>query len=148
MPHPRYNLCGLFCKIHCLTSWHRDTSSSHAGGINMAKGSNIPDEALPGRVVDLGGLVNYQEGAVVSRALVSRSTGTVTLFAFDKGQQLSEHTSPFDALVQVLDGELDVTISGSPLRLDAGQIVIMPADKPHALRAPKRAKMMLVMVRS
>jgi quercetin dioxygenase-like cupin family protein len=114
----------------------------------MAKGSNIPDEGLPGRVVDLGGLVDYQEGAVVSRALVSRPTGTVTLFAFDKGQQLSEHTSPFDALVQVLDGELDVTISGSPLRLDAGQIVIMPADKPHALRAPRRAKMMLVMVRS
>ena len=103
---------------------------------------------LLARVVDLAGLVEYQEGAVVSRTLVKKATGTVTLFAFDVRQEISEHSSPFDALVQVLAGELEITISGNPLRLTEGQMVIMPAEEPHALRAMQRAKMMLVMIRS
>jgi quercetin dioxygenase-like cupin family protein len=103
---------------------------------------------LTGRVAELAALVDYQQGAVVSRTLVKKATGTVTLFAFDEGQQLSEHTTPFDALVQVLEGEVEITISGNPLRLAGGQMVIMPADRPHAVRALGRFKMMLVMIRS
>ena len=114
----------------------------------MARDKDIADDGLRGRVLDLGGLLDYQDGAVVSRTLIKRPTGTVTLFAFDAAQELSEHTSPYDALVQVLDGELEITISGSPLPLTTGQMVIMPAEKPHALRATSRAKMMLVMIRS
>ncbi len=114
----------------------------------MTNDDSHTDDGLRGRVVDPRELVDYQDGAVVSRTLLKKSTGTVTLFAFDAGQELSEHTSPFDALVQVLDGEVEITISGSPLRLTAGQMLIMPADKPHALRATRRMKMMLVMVRS
>ena len=114
----------------------------------MGDGDNMRHDGLSGRVVDLAELVDYQDGAVVSRTLIKRATGTVTLFAFDEGQELSEHTSPFDALVQMLDGELEITISGNPMRLTPGRMVIMPADKPHALRATRRAKMMLVMIRS
>jgi quercetin dioxygenase-like cupin family protein len=114
----------------------------------MAKDEKIPNSEPPGRVVNLGDLVDYQNGAVVSRTLVKKPTGTVTLFAFDAGQELSEHTSPFDALVQVLDGQAEITISGSPLRLGAGQMVIMPAQQPHAVRATARVKMLLVMIRS
>ena len=114
----------------------------------MATDANPPDDDLLARVIDLAGLAEYQAGAIVSRTLIKKATGTVTLFAFDAGQELSEHTAPFDALVQVLDGEAEITISGSPLRVTAGQIVIMPAEKPHAVKAVKRFKMLLVMVRS
>ena len=100
------------------------------------------------RVVNLAGLVDYQDGAVVSRTLIKKPTGTVTLFAFDQGQELSEHTTPFDALVQVIVGEAEITISGKPLQLSAGQMVIMPADRPHAVHATGRFKMILVMIRS
>jgi quercetin dioxygenase-like cupin family protein len=85
---------------------------------------------------------------VVSRTLVKRGTGTVTLFAFDEGQELSEHTAPFDALVQVLDGEAEITISGNAIRARAGEAVLMPANQPHALRAVARFKMLLTMIRS
>ncbi|MBI5625254.1 MAG: cupin domain-containing protein [Elusimicrobia bacterium] len=105
-------------------------------------------ESLKGKVLEPGKLVDYQAGAVVSRTVVERPTGTVTLFAFDQGEGLSEHTAPFDALVQLLDGEAEVTVSGKPHRLKAGQAIIMPAGKPHALRAVKRFKMELVMIRS
>ena len=107
----------------------------------MENNSNPPGD-------DLAGLVDYQQGAVVSRTLIKKATGTVTLFAFDAGQELSEHTAPFDALVQVLDGEAEITISGNPLRVTAGQMVVMPANEPHAVKAPKPLKMMLVMIRS
>ena len=103
---------------------------------------------LTGSVVDLTGLINYQEGAIVSRTLTQKPTGTVTLFAFDRGQELSEHTTPYDALLQVLDGDAEVTIGGEPLRLVAGQMVIMPADVPHAVKAVGRFKMLLTMIRS
>ncbi|OHB83766.1 MAG: cupin [Planctomycetes bacterium RBG_16_64_12] len=99
-------------------------------------------------VLEPGQLVDYQPGAVVSRTVVKKPTGTVTLFAFDEGQTLSEHTSPFDAMVQVLDGEAELTIEGKPFRLVAGQALIMPADKPHAVAAVKRFKMLLTMIRS
>ena len=93
-------------------------------------------------------LVNYQEGAVVSRTLVNRTTGTVTLFAFDDGQGLSEHTAPFDALAYLLEGEAEITVSGKPLRTTAGEAVLMPANQPHSLKALTRFKMLLTMIRS
>ena len=99
-------------------------------------------------VVRLIELVNYQEGAVVSRTLVNRATGTVTLFAFDEGQGLSEHTAPFDALAHVLEGEAEITVSGKPLRTAAGEAVLMPANQPHSLKAQTRFKMVLTMIRS
>jgi len=114
----------------------------------MENTTNTSGDNLSGKVVELAGLSDYQDGAVVSRTLIKKTTGSVTLFAFDQGQGLSEHTAPFDALVQVLEGEAVVTISGNPLRLTAGQMVIMPAEKPHAIHAVRRFKMLLTMIRS
>ncbi|MFN8597295.1 MAG: cupin domain-containing protein [Anaerolineae bacterium] len=93
-------------------------------------------------------LVAYQPGAVVSRTLINQKTGTVTLFAFDAGQELSEHTAPYDALVQVLDGETRITIAGQPFDLKAGDLIIMPANQPHAVSATTAFKMLLTMIRS
>ncbi len=107
----------------------------------------VPPELL-GKVEAVAGLIDYQLGAVVSKTVINKKTGTVTLFAFDKGQGLSEHTAPFDALVQLLDGQGEVSISGKPLSLKSGEMVIMPANEPHSLRAVERFKMMLVMIRS
>jgi len=101
--------------------------------------------ALPHRVVDL---IDYQADAVVSRQIVKAKTGTVTVFAFDAGQGLSEHTAPFDALVQVLDGEVQITVSGKSHKVEAGELIVLPANKPHALKAVRRFKMLLVMIRS
>lgn len=101
-----------------------------------------------GVILDVSNLAAVQEGAVVSRTVLDRETGTVTVFAFDQGQGLSEHTAPYDALVYILEGTLSVRISRKPLRLDAGQAVIMPAGKPHSLTAEKRCRMLLVMIRS
>ncbi|MBC7260038.1 MAG: cupin domain-containing protein [Chloroflexi bacterium] len=103
---------------------------------------------LHAQVVNPSELVAYQDGAVVSREIVSQKTGTVTLFAFDAGQGLSEHTAPFDALVLVLDGEAEITIAGTPFQVQAGEMILMPAHKPHALKAIRRFKMMLVMIRA
>lgn len=103
---------------------------------------------LTGQVVSLAELVAYQDGAVVSRTVIQKKTGTVTLFSFDEGQGLSEHTAPFDALVYILDGEAEVTISGKSMNLKTGEMVIMPANEPHALNAVKKFKMMLVMIKS
>jgi quercetin dioxygenase-like cupin family protein len=105
-------------------------------------------ESLLGRALDLNTLISYQEGSVVSKTLVDRGIGTITLFSFDAGQGLSEHTAPFDAFVQIVDGEAEVTISGETHMVQAGEIIIMPADKPHALRAEKRFAMLLVMIRA
>lgn len=93
-------------------------------------------------------LVGYQEGAVVSKTLIDKKTGTVTLFAFGDRQGLSEHTAPFDALVQVLDGEVDIRIAGQTFQLKPGEIIVMPANEPHALKAISPFKMMLTMIRS
>ena len=93
-------------------------------------------------------LLDYQERAVVSRTLIEKETGTVTLFAFDRGQGLSEHTAPFDAMVCILDGKAEITISGNPNILKQGDMIIMPANEPHALKAVEKFKMMLIMIRS
>jgi quercetin dioxygenase-like cupin family protein len=97
---------------------------------------------------DIASLVDYQEGSVVSREIIHKAGGTITLFAFGLGQGLSEHTAPFDALVYLLDGEAEITIAGESSRVRAGQMQILPAGKPHSLKAIKRFKMMLVMIRS
>ena len=92
--------------------------------------------------------VNYQDGSIVSREIVKKPTGTVTAFAFDQGQGLSEHTAPFDALVQILEGEAEVTLAGKPNQIHGGQMILMPANLPHALKAITRFKMILTMIRS
>ena len=98
--------------------------------------------------MNLAERVGYQKDAVVSKTIIDKKTGTVTLFAFDQGQGLSEHTAPFDAMVQVLDGEVEIRISGNPHRVKAGQMIIMPANEPHALKAVASFKMLLTMIRS
>ena len=105
-------------------------------------------EKLVGQAIRLVNLADYQEGSVVSRTIIDKKTGTVTFFAFAEGQSLSEHTAPFDALVYLLEGEAEVVISGKPIRLVGGEMVIMPAHQPHALRAVKNFKMILIMIRS
>jgi quercetin dioxygenase-like cupin family protein len=113
-----------------------------------------PDEPTKNReisgaeVVSLTDLVNYQAGSVVSRTIMRRPMGTVTLFAFDEGEGLSEHTAAFDALAHVLEGEAEIVISGKPVRTKAGDAVLMPAHQPHALRAITKFKMVLTMVRA
>jgi quercetin dioxygenase-like cupin family protein len=98
-------------------------------------------------VLSMAELVSYQEGSVVSRQITKADAGNVTLFAFDKDQELSEHTAPFDALVHVLEGETEIRISGKPFQLKAGDAIIMPADEPHALKAIQKFKMLLTMIR-
>lgn len=105
-------------------------------------------DELSAKVLDLAELVDYQEGSVVSRTLIKTDTGTVTLFAFDKGQGLSEHTASFDAFVYVIEGQAKINISGQPHQLNKGQMIIMPANRPHSLQAIERFKMALVMIKS
>ena len=99
-------------------------------------------------VLRLASMVEAQAGSVVSRTLVKKEKGTVTLFAFDEGQGLSEHTAPFDALVHVLEGEAEIRVSGTPHRLAAGEAILLPANEPHALHAPRPFKMLLTMIRA
>jgi len=103
---------------------------------------------LIGQVVDLSGLIDYQKGSVVSRTVIDKPAGTITLFSFDKDQGLSEHTAPYDALANVIEGEVEITISGKPSNVRQGEMLIMPANEPHALKAVTRFKMMLVMIKS
>jgi quercetin dioxygenase-like cupin family protein len=105
-------------------------------------------EDLAAKALKLADLVQTQPGAIVSREIVRKKTGTVTVFAFDKGEELSEHTAPFDALVIAQEGQADVSISGTPHRVKAGEMIIMPAGKPHALKAVDAFKMALIMIRS
>lgn len=105
-------------------------------------------EVVMSKALDMAKLVDYQDGAVVSRTVIKKPTGTVTVFAFDKDQGLSTHSAPFDALVQILEGDALITISDKPNRVKAGEIIILPANKPHGLKAVKPFKMMLVMVKS
>ena len=108
---------------------------------------NKNSDDLKAKTLDLAEIVRYQDGAIVSREIISRPAGTVTVFAFDKGEQLSEHTAPFDAMITVLDGEAEVTIGGQANLVKAGQMIIMPAAVPHALIALTRFKMLLVMIK-
>ncbi len=93
-------------------------------------------------------MIDYQKGSVVSKELIKKEKGTVTLFAFDKGQGLSEHTAPFDALVYLIDGKAEIAIAGKVNSVKAGEVVIMPANKPHSLKAVERFKMLLVMIKA
>lgn len=95
----------------------------------------------------LSDLVDYQDGAVVSKEIIRKDKGTASLFAFDRGQGLSEHTAPFDALVYIFDGQAEITIAGNQQNLKTGEIIIMPANQPHALKALERFKMLLVMIK-
>ncbi len=106
------------------------------------------EEKFTARAVRPIDLVDYQEGAVVSRMIINKKTGTVTLFAFDEGQGLSEHTAPFDAFVYLLEGEAEIVISGKVIHLKENEMTILPANQPHALRAIKKFKMLLTMIRS
>lgn len=114
----------------------------------MAGEGNGKQRIAAGEALGLAGLVAYGEGAVVSRTLVENEAGTVTLFAFDVGEGLSEHTAPFDALVQLVEGEGEFVIGGKSCTLKAGEIVLMPAGVPHEVRAPARFKMLLTMLRA
>ena len=100
------------------------------------------------QILHVAEMVNYQEGSVVSRQITKAEAGNVTLFAFDINQGLSEHTAPFDALAHILEGEAEVTISGTPYQLNTGDAIIMPANEPHALKAIQKFKMLLTMIRA
>ena len=105
-------------------------------------------EKLDSKVVKLEDLAEYQEGSIVSRTVIDKKAGTVTFFAFDEGQGLSEHVAPYDALVYILDGEAEVTLSGKINRVKQGEMILMPTNKPHALKAAARFKMLLIMVKA
>ena len=106
------------------------------------------DKLLVAKTLSFEGLIDYQEDSVVSRTIIDKKAGTVTLFAFDQNQSLSEHTAPYDALVYVLDGEVEVTISGKPISLKKDEATIIPASQPHSLIAKTRFKMLLTMIKS
>ena len=112
-------------------------SSATTGRLEIAEAQAFP----------LRDLVNYQEGSVVSRVILKRDKGNVTVFAFDAGQGLSEHTSPFDALLQAIEGEAEITVAGQPTALRSGELILLPAEKPHAVKATTRFKMLLTMIR-
>jgi quercetin dioxygenase-like cupin family protein len=103
---------------------------------------------LVAKASSLSGLIDYQEGSVVSRTIVDKKTGTITLFAFDQDQGLSEHTAPYDAMVYVIEGEVKVTISGKPLTLKQGETTVIPANAPHSVTAKTKFKMLLTMIKS
>ena len=105
-------------------------------------------ETSNSEAVNLNGMITYQRGSVVSRTLIKKQTGTVTLFAFDQGQALSEHTTPFDAIAHIIDGEAEITVSGKVSHVKAGEIILMPANEPHALKAVKKYKMLFIMIKS
>jgi quercetin dioxygenase-like cupin family protein len=113
----------------------------------MQEKVNKKSEDLIKKVIELKDAVTYQKGAVVSRTIIKRNTGTVTLFAFDQGEGLSEHTAPFDALVYIIDGQAEIFIENNPFTVKEGQMLIMPANKPHSLKAVKQFKMALVMIK-
>jgi len=102
---------------------------------------------LKGKALELKSLIGYSRASIVSQTLIDKPAGTLTLFAFDAGQGLSEHTAPYDAVVQILEGEAELVIGGKPVKAGAGRTVIMPARIPHAVRAVKKFKMLLTMIR-
>lgn len=114
----------------------KDKAGGNDSKVNVSEAKMLSDQ------------IAYQLGSVVSKEVIKKETGTVTLFAFDEGQGLSEHTAPFDAMVIVLDGEVEIRISGKPHHVGKGEMIIMPANQPHALSAIKRFKMLLIMIRS
>ena len=105
-------------------------------------------ESYKGRVIELASFVEYSDNSVLSKTLVDKNAGTITLFSFDAGQGLSEHTAPYDAVVHIIDGEAEIIIGGTASRVTTGQMIIMPAEIPHELRAIKQFKMLLTMIRA
>jgi quercetin dioxygenase-like cupin family protein len=147
--HVETNESGKFGEI-CQTTGNRKI-----GNVNSLEDDKMSEndqktcqEVLEIRSVRLVDMIQYQSGAVVSRTILDKKMGTVTLFAFDQGQGLSEHTAPFDAMVHVIDGEAEIAIEGQPHGVKAGEMILMPANHPHAVRAIQRFKMLLVMIRS
>lgn len=114
----------------------------------MRSSNKLHVKDLKGKAFDISTLLDYQDDAIVSREIIKKDTGTVTLFAFDRGQGLSEHTAPFDALVYVVDGAAEIIISGKSNKLNSGEMIIMPAHKPHVLKATKKFKMLLIMIKA
>jgi quercetin dioxygenase-like cupin family protein len=114
----------------------------------MEQNTKPKPSLLGAETTKVADLVSYQDGSIVSREIVKKPTGTVTVFAFDEGQGLSEHTAPFDALVQVLEGEVEISIAGKLHCVQGGEMILMPAQQPHALKALQRCKMILTMIRS
>jgi len=121
-----------------------NNKTANSAGADRSDSSGIPS----GEVLDIASMVSYAKSSIVSRTLVENNAGTITLFAFDAGQNLSEHTAPFDALVQVLDGEGEFTVGGRTHTVAAGRMLLMPAGEPHAVRAERPFKMLLTMLRS
>ncbi|MBI5359777.1 MAG: cupin domain-containing protein [Planctomycetes bacterium] len=116
--------------------------------MGVVQKNETPDKDLTAKVLDIAGLVEYQPGSVVSREIFKRNTSNITVFAFDEGQGLSEHTAPFDAIVCILDGIAEITVVGEAHTVKKGEMLIMPANKPHALKAVEKFKMMLIMIRT
>ncbi|MFX1304423.1 MAG: cupin domain-containing protein [Promethearchaeota archaeon] len=108
----------------------------------------MSDKNFKKEILNLESMIAFQEGSVISRALINKDVGTVTLFSFDKGEGLSEHTAPFDALVYIFNGKAEIIISSETFILEQGQMIIMPANEPHALKAIEKFKMMLIMIKS
>lgn len=122
---------------------------SRKGATTMKKhNAQFSNKQIKAIAINLVDLLEYQKDSIVSREVVNKKTGTVTLFAFDNGQGLSEHTAPFDAVVYVLDGQVRVNVSGKPHLVNKGQMIIMPANKPHSLKAIRKFKMLLIMIKS
>ncbi len=116
--------------------------------IQKKKEEGMPEETILVQKDNLEGLIDYQKDSIVSKAIIGKKTGTITLFAFDKGQYLSEHTAPYDAMVYIVDGEAEITIAGNKIVAKKAEMVILPANKPHALKALSQYKMLLVMIKS
>ena len=114
----------------------------------MGNNNENKSNQLKAQASSLSDLIEYQEGAVVSRTIIDKPTGTVTVFAFDQNEGLSEHTASYDAMVYAIEGEVEVAISGKPVKLKQGELTIMPANEPHALTAKTKFKMLLVMIKS
>jgi quercetin dioxygenase-like cupin family protein len=113
----------------------------------MNEKKHVPESCV-GKPVVLADMIDYADGSIVSKTLIDKTVGTITLFAFDRGQKLSEHTAPYDAVVQIIDGSADITIGGKLETVCAGQLIVMPANIPHAVAAKEQFKMMLVMIQS
>ena len=116
--------------------------------MNCGKADKNALDACVGKNQGLVSLVEYAANAIVSKTILDKSAGTITLFAFDKGQKLSEHTAPYDAVVQLIDGSVQLTIGGEDVRVSAGEIIVMPANVPHAVAAEEKFKMLLTMIRA
>ena len=113
----------------------------------MNEKRQVPENCV-GKPVVLVDMIDYADGSIVSKTLIDKPVGTITLFAFDRGQKLSEHTAPYDAVVQIIDGSADITIDGKVKNICSGQLIVMPANIPHSVAAKEKFKMMLIMIRS